>query len=318
VIWRDGQLSLDSLRGKTVCVIGFGSQGRAQSLNLRDSGISVLLGLREGSAREAEARALGLRVEPIDQAVEGSDVIALLTPERSHASVVDEWITPRARPGAAVVFAHGFSVRYGQVGIRDDLHRLLVAPKAIGPRLRTLYESGQGAYAMIAAEPGDLEIAKAYAKALGCGRAGVILSSFREETETDLFGEQAVLCGGMIALAHAAYQTLVEAGYSREAAYIECVEEIKLIADLVFERGIAGMTNSISDTAQFGAMTAQNLIANPETISGMNRMLHEIRSGAFAKRFAEEQAAGFGKVEAFCADLRQSDMEEARKTLLNE
>ncbi len=304
--------------GKTVCVIGFGSQGRAQSLNLRDSGISVVLGLREGSPRAAEARALGLRVEQIGEAVEGADVIAVLTPERSHESVVDEWISPYAKAGAAVVFAHGFSVQYGQVRVRDDLQRLLAAPKAIGPRLRTLYESGQGAYAMIAAEPGDIEIAKAYAKALGCGRAGVILSSFREETETDLFGEQAVLCGGMIALARAAYQTLIEAGYSREAAYIECVEEIKLIADLVFERGIAGMTNSISDTAQFGAMTAQNLIANAETISGMRRMLQDIRSGGFAKRFAEEQAAGFRKVETFCAELRESDMEQARRSLLNE
>ncbi|MCH8274380.1 MAG: ketol-acid reductoisomerase [Armatimonadetes bacterium] len=315
IIWRDPELSLKPLGGKTVAVLGFGSQGRAQALNLRDSGIRVIVGARQGGGSWKEAGALGFEVSPYDGAVAGADLIALLVPERAHCDVIRSDINPAAREGAAVVFAHGYTMLYGLKRPRDDLQCLLVAPKAIGQQLRRLYEEGKGAAALIAAEPGDLELAKAYAKALGCGRAAVIESSFREETETDLFGEQAVLCGGISELARAAFDTLVEAGYSPEAAYYECLFEIKLISDMMFEHGIAGMVERISDTAQFGAMTAGPRVIGEQSRRAMRELLSEIQSGEFAKRFTEEQAAKSKNVKEWRHELREELIEKIRREL---
>lgn len=282
-VLRDEDLTLDPIRGKTVAVLGFGSQGSAQAMNLRDSGIDVIVGVRMGGPSELSARNHRFEVFELCRAVSEADLIALLLPEKAHAEVIEQVIDPHAKDGVAVVFAHGYTVVFGDRKPRADLQRILVAPKAIGPQLRRLYEVGSGAAALIAAEPGDIELAKAYAKALGCGRRAVIESSFREETETDLFGEQAVLCGGIPSLAIAAFETLVDAGYSPEAAYFECLFEIKLIADMMFEHGIAGMVDRISDTAQFGAMQAGPRIVNDAVRLNMRDLLNKIQTGKFAQ-----------------------------------
>ncbi len=309
-IWRDSDLSLDPLKGKKVAVVGFGSQGEAQAKNLRDSGVEVIVGVREGSSWH-RAREAGFPVLPLGEAAQQADVIALLVPEKAHKEVLEGIINPYASPGSALVFAHGYTKVFGGVGIRDDLQCLLVAPKAIGPELRRLYEQGEGVGALVAAEPGDLELAKAYAKALGCGRAGVISSSFREETETDLFGEQVVLCGGLPALMRSAFETLVEAGYAPEVAIYECVMEVKLIADMIYERGVAGMFSRISDTAQIGAMMSGGKIVNELVREAMRRVLEDIRSGQFAKQVEEERKGGYQSLEAWLREWREGSMERA-------
>jgi ketol-acid reductoisomerase len=313
-IWRSDEVSLGALSGKRIAVIGFGSQGRAQAENLRDSGAQVTIGCRAGASMEA-AQASGFVAEEIGDALEQADVLALLVPERAHKEVIEGPVNSHAKPGAALVFAHGYTVAYEVAEVRGDLQRLLVAPKAIGPQLRRLYEHGFGAPALIAADPGDLDLARAYAVALGCGRAAIIESSFQEEAETDLFGEQAVLCGGLPALAQCAFETLVSAGYSREAAYFECVYEIKLIADLIFERGIAGMVDSISDTAQFGAMIAGGEVIGESSREAMSKLLGDIRSGRFAANWEAEQQAGMPNVARWRERLESSEIEATRRNL---
>jgi ketol-acid reductoisomerase len=308
-IWRDADISLDPLRGKKVAVIGFGSQGEAQAKNLRDSGVEVKVGAREGPSR-VRAQEAGFAVGGPVEVVQQADVIALLVPERSHGEVLREVINPHAPLNASLVFAHGYTKVFGEEAIREDLQCLLVAPKAIGPELRRLYEKGQGALALVSAEPGDLELAKAYAKALGCGRAGVIPSSFREETETDLFGEQAVLCGGLPALIRSAFETLVEAGYAPEVALYECVIEVKLIADMIYERGVAGMFSRISDTAQIGAMTSGKVVVNESVREGMRQILHDIQSGRFAKRVSAERERGYRDLEGWLKEWQSSLLEQ--------
>lgn len=305
-IWRDPDLSLEPLVGRTISVLGYGSQGRTQALNLRDSGLQVCVGARRTEAPRED----GFEAVDLEQAAALGDVLAILVPENAHDEILRNVVNPSAKPGAALVFAHGYTVVYGEVQPREDLQRLLVAPKAIGPQLRKLYESGTGAAALVAAEPGDLSIALAYAKALGSGRRAVIESSFREETETDLFGEQAVLCGGMPALAVAAFETLVEAGYSAEAAYYECLFEIKLIADMMFEHGIAGMMDRISDTAQFGAMVSGPRVVDEHVKATMRGILEEIRSG----RFAEMNKRPHG-VSDWHQSLRSHLIEQVRQRL---
>lgn len=303
------------LRNRRVCVVGYGSQGRAQALNLRDSGVEVVVGLRADSASLAKAREDGVAAQPIEQAIPEADVIALLVPESAHREIVSETVSPHAKYGAAVIFAHGYSVTFGGVTLRDDLQTLLVAPKAIGPELRRLYVEGAGAAALIAAEPGDLDLARAYAVALGCGRAVIIESSFREETETDLFGEQAVLCGGMPALVRAAFDTLVEAGYSPEAAWFECVFEVRLIAEMMIQHGIAGMVERISDTAKFGAMDAGEALIDEQTRRKLHEMLAEIRSGRFAERFELERTGGFLRTRTWLQMLREARIQSAHEAL---
>ncbi len=315
-IWRDAELSLAPVQGKRVAVLGFGAQGRAQAQNLRDSGIDVVVGARQGPSVN-EASGLGFPVLPMDAAVQSADVTAVLLPERAHSQVLKETINPNVKSGAALVFAHGYTPYYHREVIRDDLDCLLVAPKAVGAQLRRLYEDGKGAAALVSAEPGDIELAKAYAKALGCGRAAVIQSSFAAETETDLFGEQAVLCGGMPELAMAAFQTLVEAGYDPEVAFFECLFEIKLIADMMFEHGIAGMVERISDTAQFGAMTAGKRVIGEQSRAEMRKLLNEIRDGSFMRSMTEQQEKGSGDIEAWKQSLHESLLEKTRISLMD-
>lgn len=298
-----------------MCVVGYGSQGRAQALNLRDSGAEVAVALRAGSASLGKAREDGVAAQPIGEAVAEADVIALLTPDAAHEEVVRDVVNPAAKRGAAVVFAHGYSVTFGGVTLRNDLQTLLVAPKAIGPELRRLYLEGGGAAALIAAEPGDLGLARAYAVALGCGRAVILESSFREETETDLFGEQAVLCGGIPALVSAAFDALVEAGYSPEAAWFECLFEVRLIAEMMIQHGISGMVERISDTAKFGAMDAGRVIVDEETKAKLIQILAEIRNGQFADRYESERKAGFPRTQAWLQTLRQARIQATHEVL---
>ncbi len=312
-IWRDPELSTEPLAGKTVSILGFGSQGRAQAMNARDSGLDVLVGARSAGTSEEEARRAGFSPVTLEDAVAEGDLIALLLPERAHTSVLDQVVNPGAKDGAAVVFAHGYTIMYGTVKPRDGLQRLLVAPKAIGPQLRNLYVGGSGAAALVAAEPGDIDLAKAYAKALGCGRRAVIESSFREETETDLFGEQAVLCGGIPSIAIAAFETLVGAGYSPEAAFYECLFEIKLIADMMIENGVAGMVDRISDTAQYGAMVAGPRVVDKRLREVFEALLDDIRSGRFATEASSPLASE--RVQTWRETLRRHLIEETRAKL---
>lgn len=306
---------LPPLRDRRVCIVGYGSQGRAQALNLRDSGVDVVVGLRAGSAGVAKAREDGVATQPIGEAVVEADAIALLTPDSAHEEVVRGVVNPAAKRGAAVVFAHGYSITFGGVAPREDLQRLLVAPKAIGPELRRLYVEGRGAAALIAAEPGDLDLANAYAVALGCGRAVVLESSFREETETDLFGEQAVLCGGMPALVVASFDTLVEAGYSPEAAWFECLFEVRLIAEMMIQHGVAGMVERISDTAKFGAMEAGEALVGQPTKAKLRELLHEIQSGRFAERYESERSGGSVRTRTWLQTLREARIQAAHEAL---
>jgi len=298
-----------------VCVVGYGSQGRAQALNLKDSGVDVVVGLRAGSPSAAKAQRDGIPIHPLKDAVAQADIIALLTPDSAHEEIIRGVVNTTAKRGAAIVFAHGYSITFGNIGLRGDLQSLLVAPKAIGPELRRLYVEGRGAAALIAAEPGDIELARAYAVGLGCGRSVILESSFREETETDLFGEQAVLCGGMPALVLASFDTLVEAGYSPEAAWFECLFEVRLIAEMMIQSGVAGMVERISDTAKFGAMEASDRLVDERFRAKLRELLEEIRSGLFAERYEQERAGGFARTRQWVDTVRNARIQAAHQTL---
>lgn len=293
--WQDDDIR-DDLRGRRVAVVGYGAQGRAQALNLSDAGARVVVGLREGSASQTRARADGLAVAPMSQAVSDAEIVAMLIPDEHHGIAYRELVEPHVGKGACLVLAHGFSVHYELFRPRPDLDMVLVAPKGAGFQVRAAFEAGNGVPALIAtaqdATGKARERALAFAKALGCGRAGVMETRFADETETDLFGEQAVLCGGVPALVREAFETLVEAGYPEELAYFECLHELKLTCDLLHSRGIAGMSKAISNTAEYGA-----LVAGPEIVDGyvrrrMREALERIRKGEFARHFMEEAEAG--------------------------
>lgn len=307
IVWRSSDLSLDPLKDKRVAVIGFGSQGEAQAKNLRDSGVDVLVGVRAGlSWYRAESEGFSV-LSPVE-VVQRADVIALLVPERSHGEVLREVVNPYASHGSALVFAHGYTKVFGEVPIREDLQCLLVAPKAIGPELRRLYEKGKGVAVLVSAEPGDLDLAKAYAKAIGS--TVVISSSFREETETDLFGEQAVLCGGLPELMRMAFDTLIKAGYAPEVAIHECVMEVKLIADMIYEEGVAGMFSHISDTAQIGAMTSGRMVINESVRKEMKRILEDIQSGKFAEKVRAERETDYRTLRKWLKEWQETPLEK--------
>jgi ketol-acid reductoisomerase len=312
-VWRSEELLVPPLLNRRVAILGYGSQGRAQALNLRDSGVDVVVGLRENSPSRKKAQADLLSVEVLEDAVASADLVAMLVPESAHEALLSETIFPIAKPGAAIVFAHGFTPLYTTLSFRSDLQRLLVAPKAIGPELRRLYVEGKGAPALISAEPGDVELAKSYAFALGCGRAVVLASSFREETEADLFSEQAVLCGGLPALIVAAFDTLVESGYSEEAAYFECLFEVRLIAEMMVQHGIAGMAERISDTARFGAARAGGQLVDERTREKMRKLLEQIRDGQFARDFRQEQESGMAESVRWLENLRLSRIQASHR-----
>jgi ketol-acid reductoisomerase len=301
-VYYDKDADLSLIQGKQVAIIGYGSQGHAHANNLKDSGVSVTIGLRPGSASAAKATNAGLEVKAIEEAVVGADVVMVLAPDEHQARLYREQIAPNIRESAALAFAHGFNIHFGQIEPREDLDVIMVAPKGPGHLVRSTYVQGGGVPSLIAvyqdATGHARELALAYASANGGGRAGIIETSFREECETDLFGEQVVLCGGLTSLIKAGFETLVEAGYAPEMAYFECLHEVKLIVDLIYEGGIANMRYSISNTAEYGDMTRGPRIVNEATKAEMRRILGEIQSGEFAREFILENQAGAAKMKA--------------------
>lgn len=301
-VFYDNDADLSLLQSKRVAIIGYGSQGHAHALNLKESGVDVVVGLRQGSESWEKAVASGLQVKETALAVTGADLVMILTPDEGQAALYREDIAPRIKEGAALIFAHGFNVHFGQIHPRPDLDCFLVAPKGPGHLVRSTYTQGGGVPCLIAihqdASGNAQNLALSYAKAIGGTRAGVIETSFREETETDLFGEQAVLCGGASALVQAGFETLVEAGYAPEMAYFECLHELKLIVDLMYEGGIANMRYSISNTAEYGDLTRGPRVVNAQTKAEMRKILTEIQNGEFAREFILENQAGKPKMQA--------------------
>lgn len=295
-VYYDKDADLSIIRGKKVAIIGYGSQGHAHANNLRDSGVPVVVGLRPGSASARKAENAGLAVASVEAAVKQADVVMVLAPDEHQARLYNEQIAPNIKEGAALAFAHGFNIHFEQIVPRADLDVVMIAPKGPGHLVRSTYTQGGGVPTLIAvyqnASGHAKELALSYASANGGGRAGIIETTFREETETDLFGEQAVLCGGATALVQAGFETLVEAGYAPEMAYFECLHELKLIVDLMYEGGIANMRYSISNTAEYGDLTRGPRIVNEETKEEMKKILREIQSGEFAREFILENQAG--------------------------
>jgi ketol-acid reductoisomerase len=291
---KDG--NIEPLKGKKIAIIGYGSQGHAHALNLRDSGLDVVVGLPESSKSRAKAAAAGLTVLTPAEAAKAADVIMILVPDHLQADIYEAEIAPNLKAGKTLMFAHGFSVHFKSIVPPKDIDVSMVAPKAPGHRVREVFTEGSGVPAIVAVEQDAsgkaFENALAYATGLGCMRAGVIETTFREETESDLFGEQAVLCGGAAELIRAGFQTLVEAGYAPEIAYFECLHELKLIVDLIYEGGLSYMRYSISDTAEYGDYTRGPRIINDGTRAEMKKILAEIQSGEFAKQWIAENKAG--------------------------
>ncbi|EPY12491.1 ketol-acid reductoisomerase [Paenibacillus sp. E194] len=293
-MYYENDAEFNVLQGKTIAVIGYGSQGHAQAQNLRDSGLQVVIGLREGKSAD-KARQDGFEVLSVGEATSRADVVQILMPDETQASVYKNEIEPNLKKGAALMFSHGFNVHFGQIVAPKDNDVLLVAPKSPGHLVRRTYVEGFGVPGLIAIEQDATGNAKAiglaYAKGIGCTRAGVIETSFKEETETDLFGEQAVLCGGVSALIKAGFETLVEAGYAPEMAYFECLHELKLIVDLIYEGGLATMRDSISNTAEYGDYVTGPRIVTEETKKAMKEVLSDIQQGKFARDFILENQA---------------------------
>jgi ketol-acid reductoisomerase len=293
---KDADRSL--IAARKVAIIGYGSQGHAHALNLKDSGVDVRVGLREGSSSKAKAEDAGLKVASIEQASADADLIMILLPDTEQKRVYDESIAPHLNGGDAIFFAHGFNVRFGRIAAPEGIDVAMVAPKGPGHLVRRTYVEGGGTPCLIAvaqdATGKAKDLALAYADAIGGARAGVLDTTFEEETETDLFGEQVVLCGGLTALVQAGFETLVDAGYQPESAYFECLHELKLIVDLMYEQGIAGMRYSISDTAEYGDLTRGPRVINDGVKAEMKTILDEIRSGKFADEWIAESEAGRG------------------------
>ncbi len=315
-ILQGGDLSL--LDGK-IAVIGYGSQGHAHALNLRDSGVQVEVGLREGSPSWGEAEAAGLPVATVQAAAQDAQLVALLLPDQVQPQVWQDWVEPNVPADAAVLFAHGFNVLYGRVAPGESHDVIMVAPKGPGHIVRRLFTEGYGTPALIAVERDTSgrarELALAYAAGIGAGRAGILETTFQEETETDLFGEQAVLCGGTAELVRASFETLVAAGYQPEIAYYECLHELKLIVDLIYEGGLAGMRWSVSDTAEFGDYTRGPRVIDEHVREEMRAILGDIQSGAFAREWIADMENGEARLHAMRAEAAATQLETVGKEL---
>ena len=315
---RDADIDPSPLAGKRVAILGYGNQGRAQALNLKDSGIDVVVGLRGGSGSTVEAESAGLETGLIEHAVASADVVMLLAPDEIHGALYEE-IEPSLRNGAALGFSHGLSVRFRFIRPRTDLDVFLIAPKGPGTALRSLYVEGTGMIGLWAVQQdasGSAQaIALAYGRAIGCGRAGLIRSSFAEEAEADLFNEQAVVWGGVPELLIAGFETLVAAGVSPEVAYLECVGELKLIAELIEARGIAGMREAISNTAELGAVLGGPRVVDEHVRQRMREVLDEVRSGRFAKALGDEAANDYPLLNGARVRARALAVEQARRSL---
>ena len=315
---RDADIDPAPLAGRHVAIIGYGNQGRAQALNLNDSGIDVVVALRGDSRSTAEVEARGLTTALIEDSVPSADVVMMLAPDEVHGAIYRE-IEPYLREGAALGFSHGLSVRFGFVEPRADLDVFLVAPKGPGTALRSLYQQGKGMIALWAVEKDSTgaarEIALAYGRAIGCARAGLIASSFAEEAEADLFNEQAVVWGGVPELLIAGFDTLVQGGVSPEVAYLECVGELKLIAELIEARGIAGMREAISNTAELGALLGGARIVDADVRQRMAQVLEEVRQGRFAAELRQEEATGYERLETARSQSRETLLDQTFRDL---
>ena len=318
-IYYDKDADLSIIQKKKVAIIGYGSQGHAHANNLKESGVSVTVGLRADSSSVAKAKAAGLEVKEIDEAVKSADLIMVLAPDEHQSALYANQILPNIQQGATIAFAHGFNIHFEQIVPRTDLDVIMIAPKGPGHLVRSTYKEGGGVPTLIAvyqdASGSAQQTALSYASANGGGRAGIIETSFREETETDLFGEQAVLCGGATALVQAGFETLTDAGYAPEMAYFECLHELKLIVDLMYEGGIANMRYSISNTAEYGDLTRGPRVITDETKAEMRRILNEIQTGQFAREFILENQAGAATLKAMRRRGREHAIEEVGEKL---
>jgi len=301
-VYYDKDADLSIIKGKKVAIIGYGSQGHAHATNLHDSGVDVVVGLRSNSASVTKAKAHGLNVSNVVDAVASADVVMILTPDEFQSVLYKEEIEPNIKQGATLAFAHGFAIHYNQVNPRADLNVIMIAPKAPGHTVRSEFVRGGGIPDLIAIHQdatGDAKtIALSYASAIGGGRTGIIETTFKDETETDLFGEQAVLCGGAVELVKAGFETLTEAGYAPEMAYFECLHELKLIVDLMYEGGIANMNYSISNNAEYGEYVTGPKVINEESRKAMKEALHNIQTGEYAKQFILEGATNYASMTA--------------------
>jgi ketol-acid reductoisomerase len=318
-MYYDKDVQLDPIENKLIAIIGYGSQAHAHAQNLRDSGLNVVVGLREGSASKAKAEQAGLKVVSIEEATQTADVIMLLIPDENQPKTYAESIAPHLTAGKALAFGHGFNIHFGRITPPADVDVFLVAPKGPGHMLRRVYADGAGMPSIFAVEQdasgNARQIALAYARGIGGTRAGVLETTFKEETETDLFGEQSVLCGGVTHLIQAGFETLVEAGYQPEIAYFETLHEVKLIVDLIYEKGFEGMRHSISNTAEFGDYVTGPRIITADTKAEMGRVLGDIQSGAFAKRFIEDAESGFPYMNEQRGKMRTHTLEVVGKEL---
>jgi ketol-acid reductoisomerase len=318
-MYREQDAKLELLKGKTIAILGYGSQGHAHANNLKESGFNVIVGEVPGGENEKKAKDAGFEVADAASMVKKADVVVMLLPDELQGGIYRASVGPNLRKGAFLMFAHGFNIHFGQIVPRPDVNVFMVAPKGPGHLVRAQYVKGEGVPALIAVhqDPAGItkDVALAYAAGIGAARAGVIETNFREETETDLFGEQAVLCGGATALVMAGYETLVEAGYSPEMAYFECVHELKLIVDLIYEGGISTMRYSISNTAQYGDLTRGPRIVSPETKAEMKRILEEIQSGSFAKEWMLENQANRPVFNALTRRGEEHPIEEVGRRL---
>ncbi|HET8537433.1 MAG TPA: ketol-acid reductoisomerase [Solirubrobacteraceae bacterium] len=318
-MYYDDDADLTLLDGKTVAIIGFGSQGHAHALNLKDSGVNVVVGLRESSDSVQQARDGGLEVLPVAEAASRGDLVQMLVPDELHRQVWETEVRDGIAPGNLLLFGHGFSIHYGEVEPPAEVDVALVAPKGPGHLVRRQYLEGSGVPGLIAIHQdatGNAQgLALAYAKGIGCTRGGVIETTFKDETETDLFGEQAVLCGGASALVQAGFETLVEAGYDPQMAYFECLHELKLIVDLMYEKGLAGMRYSISNTAEYGDYTRGTRVIDDHVRAEMKRILGEIQSGDFAREWIAENRAGQENFKRMRSEQAASQVEETGKEL---
>jgi ketol-acid reductoisomerase len=318
-MYYDSDANLDLLAGKTIAIIGYGSQGHAHALNLKDSGMNVIVGLYPGSKSAAKAEAEGLTVKTAADAAAAANFIMVLLPDETQKTVYKHEIEPNLQEGKVLAFAHGFNIHFAQIVPPPDVDVVMVAPKGPGHLVRRTYEQGEGVPCLFAvfqnASGQARDRAMAYAKGIGGTRAGILETTFREETETDLFGEQVVLCGGLTALIKAGFETLVEAGYQPELAYFECLHEVKLIVDLIVEGGLAKMRDSISNTAEYGDYTRGPRIINDQTRGEMKQILHEIQTGQFAREFVLENMAGKAGFTAMRRREAEHPIEEVGKDL---
>ena len=318
-IYYDKDCDLSLIRSKTVAMIGFGSQGHAHAENLRDSGVKVIVGLAKGGKSWAKAEAKGFEVKTVAEAAKAANVIMILTPDELQAEIFEREIKPNLKSGAAIAFGHGFNVHFGQIKAPEDIDVIMIAPKAPGHTVRSEFVRGGGIPDLIAVEQNASgkakELALSYASAIGGGRTGIIETTFKDETETDLFGEQAVLCGGLCALVNAGFETLVDAGYEPEMAYFECLHELKLIVDLMYQGGMADMRYSISNTAEYGDYVSGPRVIGEDSKKAMKEILKEIQNGKFAKDFILERKAGYVRMNAERGIAERSLLNQTGKKL---